>query len=78
MTDSIEAIYENGVLKPLSAVGLKENHRYRLTLQETSDTESDFSLDAAHPVLGRIIFNEDPSLPLDPEDWPDEDDTPNT
>lgn len=24
-----------------------------------------------HPVLGKIIFHEDPSLPLDPEDWPE-------
>jgi len=24
-----------------------------------------------HPVLGRITFHEDPSLPLDPEDWPE-------
>jgi hypothetical protein len=24
-----------------------------------------------HPVLGKIVFHEDPSLPLDPEDWPE-------
>lgn len=24
-----------------------------------------------HPVLGKIIFHEDPSLPLDREDWPE-------
>lgn len=24
-----------------------------------------------HPTLGKIVFHEDPSLPLDPEDWPD-------
>jgi hypothetical protein len=24
-----------------------------------------------HPVLGKIVFREDPSLPLDPEDWPE-------
>lgn len=22
-----------------------------------------------HPVLGKIAFHEDPSLPLDPDDW---------
>jgi len=22
-----------------------------------------------HPVLGKIVFHEDPALPLDPEDW---------
>jgi len=25
-----------------------------------------------HPVLGKIVFHEDPSRPLDPEDWPEE------
>jgi hypothetical protein len=25
----------------------------------------------SHPVLGKIVFHEDPSLPLDPEDWPE-------
>ncbi|HYG62672.1 MAG TPA: hypothetical protein VEL74_08825 [Thermoanaerobaculia bacterium] len=25
-----------------------------------------------HPLLGKIIFHEDPSLPLDAEDWPEE------
>jgi hypothetical protein len=24
-----------------------------------------------HPVLGKIVFHEDPSLPLEPEDWPE-------
>ena len=24
-----------------------------------------------HPVLGKIVFHEDPSLPLDPDDWPE-------
>ena len=24
-----------------------------------------------HPVLGKIVFHEDPTLPLDPEDWPE-------
>jgi hypothetical protein len=23
------------------------------------------------PVLGKIVFHEEPSLPLDPEDWPE-------
>jgi predicted DNA-binding antitoxin AbrB/MazE fold protein len=73
MTDSIEAIFEDGVLKPLSAAGLKDKQRYRLTLEEADDTKRALSLDAAHPVLGRIRFNEDPSLPLDPEDWPEDD-----
>ena len=24
-----------------------------------------------HPVLGKIVFHEDPALPLDPADWPE-------
>ena len=24
-----------------------------------------------HPELGKVIFHEDPSKPLDPEDWPE-------
>jgi hypothetical protein len=24
-----------------------------------------------HPVLGKIVFHEDPSLPLEPGDWPE-------
>jgi hypothetical protein len=24
-----------------------------------------------HPVLGKILFHEDPSLPLEPDDWPE-------
>ncbi len=73
MENSIDAIFENGVLKPLSPTGLKENHRYRLTLEETTDLRSPILLESPHPVLGRIVFNEDPSLPLDSEDWPESD-----
>jgi hypothetical protein len=29
-------------------------------------------IEEPHPVLGKIIFHEDPSLPLDPEDWPED------
>lgn len=25
-----------------------------------------------HPTLGEIVFHEDPSRPLDPEDWPED------
>lgn len=34
MTTVIDAIYENGVLRPLDASALKENHRYHLILRE--------------------------------------------
>lgn len=29
-------------------------------------------LHGPHPVLGKITFHEDPALPLDPDDWPEE------
>ena len=35
MATIIEAIYENGVLKPLATEGLKEQHRYRLSIEES-------------------------------------------
>lgn len=34
MTEVIEAVYENGVLKPLAENDLKEDQHYRLILQE--------------------------------------------
>jgi hypothetical protein len=34
MTTVIEAVYENGVLKPLAANDLKEHQRYRLSWEE--------------------------------------------
>jgi predicted DNA-binding antitoxin AbrB/MazE fold protein len=73
MVNPIEAIFENGVLKPLSHTALKEKQRYLLTFEEATDSKPALTLDASHPVLGRILFNEDPSLPLDDEDWPDTD-----
>lgn len=34
MATVIEAVYENGVLKPLVAAGFKEQHRYKVLLEE--------------------------------------------
>ena len=39
MTTIIEAIYEQGVLKPQDSSGLKEHHRYRVILQEIVEAE---------------------------------------
>jgi predicted DNA-binding antitoxin AbrB/MazE fold protein len=38
MSNVIEAVYEDGVLKPSQANGLKEHQRYRLTYEETQPT----------------------------------------
>ncbi len=43
----IEAIYENGVLKPLDTERLKEHHRYRLITEEIEAPETQ-----ADPQLG--------------------------
>ncbi len=39
MATIIEAIYENGVLRPLATDGLKEQHRYRLIVEESAVPE---------------------------------------
>lgn len=41
MSTIIEAVYEDGVLKPLAAADLKEQHRYRLILQEVTAEEAE-------------------------------------
>ena len=73
MATVVEVIYENGVLKPLTPAGLKEHHKYRVSLEETENTHQDW-LAAPLPELGNIVFYEDPSLPLDNDDWPEESD----
>jgi predicted DNA-binding antitoxin AbrB/MazE fold protein len=73
MATIVEVIFENGVLKPLTPTSLKERQRYRVTLEEADGEKSKLALTKPHPVLGRIVFHEDPVLPLDPEDWPMED-----
>jgi predicted DNA-binding antitoxin AbrB/MazE fold protein len=34
MPESIEAVYRNGMLRPLDTQNLKEDHRYRLVVEE--------------------------------------------
>ena len=70
MTTTVEAIYENGVLRPLSRINLEEHKKYTVSLEETP-TDSEW-LAAPLPLVGNIVFNEDPAAPLDSEDWPEE------
>jgi predicted DNA-binding antitoxin AbrB/MazE fold protein len=70
MAITIEAIFENGVLKPLSKLGLKEHKKYKVSLEEETQ---DSWLTEPLPEIGDIVFNEDPSLPLDKSDWPEDD-----
>ena len=71
MPTTLDAIYENGVLKPVSSAGLKEHHKYRVTLEESEQADSGVKFTQPHPVLGNIVFHENPETPLDQEDWPD-------
>lgn len=70
MTTTVEAIYENGVLRPLSRIDLEEHKKYTVSLEEADS--NDEWLAAPLPRLGNVIFYEDPTTPLDKEDWPDE------
>jgi len=36
MTTVIDAVYENGVFRPLSEAGFKENHRYKVIVEEST------------------------------------------
>jgi predicted DNA-binding antitoxin AbrB/MazE fold protein len=54
MATIIEATYENGVLKPRDASGLKEHQRYRLVLEEISEAALDPSL--AEEIKRRTII----------------------
>ncbi len=69
MTQTIEAIYEQGVFKPLQTVELAEHRKVVLTV-ETSGEESDadaellqlldepFELGAKEPLNRRAIYDE--------------------
>ena len=41
MTFVLEAVYEDGVFKPLETIDLAENQRVQLSIQLLSDTEVD-------------------------------------
>ncbi|MGH9767000.1 MAG: antitoxin family protein [Blastocatellia bacterium] len=41
----IDAVYENGVLKPLGSSGLKEHQRYRVVAQEVAPEPDELELD---------------------------------
>jgi predicted DNA-binding antitoxin AbrB/MazE fold protein len=73
MATIVEAIYENGVLKPLTPAGLKERHKYKISLEEAENSDQTWLMSPI-PELGNIVFHEDPSLPLDNVDWPEESD----
>lgn len=52
MTKTIQAIYENGVLKPLEQVHLKEHQQVTLTLQDTKPATQEILKLASHVYKG--------------------------
>lgn len=54
MTQTVEAIYTQGVLKPLEALPLQEDQHVRVTI-ETADAERDNGREAAvHRLIERL------------------------
>ncbi len=62
MPTVIDAVYENGVLRPLVKTDLKEHRRYRLVLEETPSPESPGDL-TADPDLAAEIERRKTVLP---------------
>jgi predicted DNA-binding antitoxin AbrB/MazE fold protein len=63
MSLSIEAVYENGVLKPVEPLPLKEHERVRLTIQQ-----GDTPLLRAYGIMGfKGTAEEADYFALDPE-----------
>jgi len=56
MTTVIEAVYEDGVLKPLAPSDLKEQQRYRLILQEIAPAEPDMDPELAAELERRTTI----------------------
>jgi predicted DNA-binding antitoxin AbrB/MazE fold protein len=57
MTITIDAIYENGVLKPAQPLPLKENERVRVCIQSPSDVQR--ALEAVERSYGLIQWTGD-------------------
>lgn len=63
MTTTVEAIYENGVLKPVAPISLPEHTRVQLTIETDSDQkawlkESEVSLAKVWDNDADDVFNE--------------------
>ena len=57
MTLTIEAVYENGVLRPTEPLPLKENERVRVLVNRPADVQS--ALDAVQRSQGLIPWTGD-------------------
>ena len=65
----IEVELDHGHVTPRDGVTLPEKARALLTILPERKTNHDPL--KPHPELRKIIFHEDPTKPLDPEDWPE-------
>jgi predicted DNA-binding antitoxin AbrB/MazE fold protein len=67
MTLTIEATYEDGVLKPLAPLPLKEHEKVRVTI----DADAEWRASRVRATAGLLGFKGDPKiierLALDPE-----------
>ena len=66
MFRNIEAVYQDGVLKPLSPLKLKEHERVRITLEEESVVR------ATSGIFGGLDDNTISEIALSPEFLPEE------
>ena len=58
MTQTIEAIYEDGVLKPLTPLELPEHQRVTLNIQPLESLSPDEILELAHQVYEGLLDEE--------------------
>jgi predicted DNA-binding antitoxin AbrB/MazE fold protein len=57
MTLTVEAVYQNGILKPTQPLPLQENQRVRLCIQTPADVQK--ALDAVQRSYGLIPWTGD-------------------
>lgn len=57
MAITVEAVYENGVLKPTQPLPLQENERVRVSIHTSADVES--ALDAVQRSYGLLHWTGD-------------------
>ena len=67
MGRNIEAVYENGVLRPLSPLNLKEHERVKLTVEEEKN-----SVRATSGMFSGVSNNVIDEVALSPEFVPEE------
>lgn len=68
---TIEVELLHGRVIPRSGETIPETGPALLTLLGTEQPPATFDPLKPHPLLSQVVFHEDPSLPLDEEDWPD-------